>query len=803
MEDSSLSASENSLTAPIETDEVRVLALKLAPTLEQADELLQQFTHETFKDSDSREDYDDLENELEDLEWSEQLLRQELEMAQSMALLSIQTGTPVNYTTGLNHNRYTSTATPRQLKYEADVETETFQEEEALDKMLEPIPERPTVSSPGGASLSSATERRTPFASDNKLIAEVDEVLDASLVTPSTKQAYNQSDHYKFLQLSQWDGFHVVDVSKCLEPHKDVSDIFDYCLSVPEERLKRVYIGLPENVVLEKLPVRTLSIRIRPDVLCGAVMDAAHKSLQQLQACIEKRQGGHLSALVPGAVYIPMNEYVEDNMTEPVEYPPFLVDMNLCTYKSDDCQRVLLVRIYHVKSGQPNSPGERSSVPPAIPMNDALNDTASRKLLESCALLQRVRSPDVAVKVRPKQGEQWAEPASVQQAVSDFLAESYRACPSVQAGHVTFPSLNSQDYPLIESSWRLLVGLWEELETRDLSYCTLATARFGAFPSLPTLDVHYCSQLRRLSRERMLVQLLKRASDLEEYAREAEYKCANLISLMQATFELYSVAPPGLPKPVPLTAYPLRFLAHQATCPPWGIRVMESLNEVQAWTSDAGLNEPVLAPGSMAEIDSKKSLDMAQQAVKLVYLSFQKQDDEEQSARLDRKNVQVMDRLSKMQAHQRASVEAIETSIEDSEKASKAAEDFLAKSGFREVPILKWGVVVGSATGTCVVTANHLLFVTQRIPVIGGNKVTLFDIREIEFGIQETSPSLLNPLPTTIIIKSKGKEVFSFRPSSSGSRLKVFLETIKSVAVDDVLECSVASSEMSPSFYSR
>jgi hypothetical protein len=765
-----------------ENDEVRVLALKLAPTLEQADELLQQFTDD-HHDNESREDYDGLESELEDLEWSEQLLRQELEMAQSMALLSIQTGSPVNYNTGINHNRYTSHATPRQLKYEADVEQDNFQEEEALDKMLEPIPEKPRT--PGATTISSPISVNGSIKHfDVKPTPEPDVVSDASLVTPSMKQTYNQSDHYKHLHLSQRDGFHVVDITQCVEPNTDITGVHDYCLSVPDDRLKRLYVGLPETPS-ESLPVRTLAIRIRPDVLCGAVMDATYQALQHLQACIEKRQGGHLSAIVPGAVYIPMSDFVEDAPLEPIEYPPFRVDILLCTYKSEDCPRILLTRIYHVSSNTDSaSPGDRSSVPPSIPMNEALKDTASCKLREACALLQRVRNPDVALKVRPKPGESKIDATSIQQAVTNLLVENYRACPSVQEGSVTFPSLNSQDYPVIESSWRLLNALWEELETRDLSYTTLATARFGAFPSLPTLDVHYCSQLRRLSRESMIVQLLKRASDLEEFAREAEYRCANLISLLQSVFETYGVAPPGLPRPVPLTAYPLRFLTHQATCPPWGIRVMESLNEVQAWTSDAGLNEPVLMPGSTQPIDAKKSLDMAQQAVKLVYLSFQKQDDEEQSARLDRKNAQVMDRLAKMQAHQRASVETLENSVEDS-----------------DVPILKWGVMVGSATGTCVITANHLLFVTQLIPVIGGNKITLFDIREIEFGIQETSPSLLNPLPTIITIKVKGKEVFSFRPSSSGARLKVFLETLKSVAVDDVLECSVTSNEMSPSVY--
>jgi len=46
-------------------------------------------------------------------------------------------------------------------------------------------------------------------------------------------------------------------------------------------------------------------------------------------------------------------------------------------------------------------------------------------------------------------------------------------------------------------------------------------------------------------------------------------------------------------------------------------------------------------------------LDRATRSVAQVVSAFQRQDDEEQSARLGRKNLQVMDRLAKMQAHRR------------------------------------------------------------------------------------------------------------------------------------------------------
>jgi hypothetical protein len=378
----------------------------------------------------------------------------------------------------------------------------------------------------------------------------------------------------------------------------------------------------------------------------------------------------------------------------------------------------------------------------------------------------------------------------VQGIVSTHLLEQYRACPSVRDGAVTLPALNAEDFAVIQSSWRLVRAVWEELETRDLAYATLQTARFGAFPSLPTLDVHYCSQIRRISRENMIVQLLKSASDLEEYACEAEYACANMIALLKPTFVAYGVQAPSLPKATPLTEYPLDFTPPQISCPPWGDKVQHALNQIQAWTGEANREDPasgLLSQGQ--EIDSEKSLEMALNAVLSVYVAFQKQDDEEQSARLGRKNVQVMDRLAKMQAHQKLSIQSLQFSAGESEQAAKAAADFHSSSGVREVPLLRWSIVVGKATtGTCTVTANHILFVTQLIPVIGGSTTTLFNLTEVDFAIEEAPVSILNPLPTVVSVLRGGLEVYSFRPSMAGDRLKSFLDIVKMTAVQDPLD---------------
>jgi hypothetical protein len=160
----------------------------------------------------------------------------------------------------------------------------------------------------------------------------------------------------------------------------------------------------------------------------------------------------------------------------------------------------------------------------------------------------------------------------------------------------------------------------------------------------------------------MIRSLLKSAAELEQYARESEYACASLIQTLRPTFELYQLSPPALPQALPLTAYPLDFTPPQVSCPPWGMKVMEALNRVAAMTTEA--NKVVSQTQDEHVAACLSSFQLEQECVELVIFAFQRQDDEEMSARLGRKNVQVMDRLAKMQAHKRDSIRTIRDSYE-------------------------------------------------------------------------------------------------------------------------------------------
>jgi len=119
-------------------------------------------------------------------------------------------------------------------------------------------------------------------------------------------------------------------------------------------------------------------------------------------------------------------------------------------------------------------------------------------------------------------------------------------------------------------------------------------------------------------------------------------------------------------------------------------------------------------------------------------------------------------------------------------KAQQASCSADEKSPEEQVPLYKCSVLVRSSTGTLYVTSTQILFVTQFIPIVGGQTCTLFDLEGLDFGIQEGSSSLLmSSLPTSVSVLREGEELYSFRPSHGAHRLVAFLKVVQAMASPD------------------
>jgi hypothetical protein len=179
------------------------------------------------------------------------------------------------------------------------------------------------------------------------------------------------------------------------------------------------------------------------------------------------------------------------------------------------------------------------------------------------------------------------------------------------------------------------------------------------------------------------------------------------MQILEPTLFSYDEQLPELPEAIPLTSYPLNFTPNEGafnlfsvhlipdvqliirsfknkvTSPPWGQKVIEALNLIAAKSSSNknGIEEQmnklaVQSTPNDAFSHSETEFSKAKDAVYMILTAFQKQEDEELSARVGRKNCQVMDRLAKMQAYKRESIMTIRGSYGINTLATKAADKF-------------------------------------------------------------------------------------------------------------------------------
>lgn len=238
--------------------------------------------------------------------------------------------------------------------------------------------------------------------------------------------------------------------------------------------------------------------------------------------------------------------------------------------------------------------------------------------------------------------------------------------------------------------------------------------------------------------------------------------------------------------------------------PPWGADVMAALDKISnELTGDDGQATVTQNENPLS------SFDRSEKAVSNVVAAFQRQNDVEQGARLGRKNMQVMDRLAKMQAHKRNSIAKIRSAFGTNLLATRAAEEFhslrqkstnvgsltdvMCDTIPDEVPLLQCNVLVGNAAGTCYVTNKSILFNTQLVPILGGSKVHLFSIMGVDVTINAPSKSVLSPMPasislTTAVFGRKSgtrEEVYNFIPSIGARRFAKFLEVLREILNED------------------
>lgn len=659
----------------------------------------------------------------------------------------------------------------------------------------------------------------------------------------------------------------------------------------------------------EIVPVRTVAIKIRPDVLVGEVMDAMNASVVSSRGEVTKRQGGHLRALLPGrwvqeSEYMPFLVTEQEIMRHPIVdsdngmlfLPPIVIDAQLCARRrSRFAERMLLVRSYRISEGQvldngvavcppnPSRAPDRAQVNGLSRcLNSVLREAASlhqrtrkvasgrrasfafedllaeeadaddpdperesgmvRKLLSSP---MRLLSPSTRKLVITEQDIQRRNKShkisfdtsksiknlcvkeDPKKLLGEKLLSSFTETDSVLENNREIhpvAALSSVDWPYVQSTWKVLADCLNELNERKLAHSSLTSCSFGVCPSLPTLDSHYCSHIKEVCKRNMVASLWKSVNELESYAKEAEYGCLKLKQVLEPMAFSYEVDLPQVPDSSSLDAYPLDYEDPELSSPPWGEKVGEALNLISAQSlTPAGAK--FVANGGMGKEKDGVSIESspkfvgdstrsefrrARDAVSTVLVAFQTQFDEELSARLTRRNHQVMDRVAKVQAFMAECIMTVRGSYGINTLATQAAdifhsyvkdcaradmdseEDTLVRIKILptpdQVPLLSCRVVVGGFGAMCYVTYHQLLIVTKRVALFGGNHFSLVQLNDIDVQVMAGSSRILGLVPSTVVVRnnSNDQQLFSFRPATGAHLFKDFIDILRKCSQSDI-----------------
>ena len=320
--------------------------------------------------------------------------------------------------------------------------------------------------------------------------------IEEQLHVEEPPHSYTIASHSETLGLEVDGGWYVLE-------SKLSNTVLEYVVPLPIEHLRRLYIGLAGaedtpvvdeeeqnssqqigrttpiskrvDIVnrLEPLPVRTVVVWIRPDVLCGAVMDAIYHALDHLGQ-VTKRQGGHLRGVVASCI-------MSNSAGQAQHCPSYIVDAQLCTYKGNhrnkQGQRSLILRVYHHSINDTEEEEEAGEIEEPLLESETMDEGSNMLLKEAAALVQKMETGSTHISPRASSfasffspSKVYNDPKELQKAVTRQLLSGYRSCPSVQDGRLTLPALSEKDSPVINASWRWIHACWNELETRDLCY---------------------------------------------------------------------------------------------------------------------------------------------------------------------------------------------------------------------------------------------------------------------------------------------------------------------------------------------
>jgi hypothetical protein len=582
---------------------------------------------------------------------------------------------------------------------------------------------------------------------------------------------YTLFDHCTFLELSEMPkaGF-VCDVSEYLANKSRAAlsdDAKEFCQPPTNDALASIYFGL-EGGSKERLPFRTLRIRIRPDVFCGAVMGAVCATIalsSTHRSHLLKRQGGHVRAVV-----------ITGRM-------PYMVDAQLCIMRKANYERHLLLRLYHASDAElaeveySDEAGHYELALDDIPMN--------LHLKEACALVQLIKNKQSTFS--GKKNKSWVdaffssrEQVTSPRAASAYLHSAYHRSVStlIPRRHrlsisyltpepsVIFPSLSSEDWPMLQASWYFCDKLWHRLSD-TFTYSSLMATPIGA--NSQTVDVHYCMQLSSMLEERVMLEAQHVVDKLKKQVDLAEETNQIFTELTESKFGLYGLE--EMEESMQMNIF------HQETT--------KCEDELEAQRFESVAKEALEASEFQTGEKSESQIEDAEEVVRIVVSAYTSHHNRVQNERVRCNNVIVMNQLFQKQFWLHETYKLLRNSYKSSKVAMVESTSFLEvmqkaenrnKEKQHDVQMLPLSEFEADG-GKCYITATHILFTIHRR--FQKPRILIYDLREIE---------VRHPSSTSLQLMIGDEIVHRFRPPVNSYRLKRFINILQFLREKDVGE---------------
>ena len=578
----------------------------------------------------------------------------------------------------------------------------------------------------------------------------------------SYKTLYKLEDHAEYLHLrKEIGGYYYCDVSHMLVESNISKLIKDYLSPISYQRLDAQYFGLNRTEVDESLPVRTMAIKIRPDITSDVVIRAIEEACEghaDMSARILNQHEGRFQCLI-----LPVDETSE----------PFVIDAAMCTGRSGSIERQLIVRIFQAEeyiidnNSSRHQNSKRNTAKKHRTDEDDLMIHINLHLKDSCCLMQYVERQGRDCVDPMKQ----PSPRSSTKACTAFLSGHYEPTFSVQLAkelnHPNFrvyPSLNSKDWSLIQSSWKTVARIWKTLSMANCVFHTVVDIPvFGKEEdkgSGPVLDLHYCSQIRQVARIRMLEEVASSFHEMETYLGGMERSRGNFVQMLEQSWTRYAIAPCKVRE-----QSPPQLDLPSTNCPP-GCTIQAAI---------------IAKKCSLRDSDDPCAL--CDDAVRAVYETFCQQDDRLVRKKIKEANQSIMERLMSIQRKQANLIEQLEMHPNCQLEAnlfSAMARHATNTRGRNDcsvrakVPLLDFEI----AGGNCQVTLTTILVATQG--VFGAKKYQVFDLDAVVCEIRGKD--------CLAIVEAKDKNttkretpLCKIRTTANVESLKLFVDTLQTL----------------------